>query len=391
MKITDLALIFVGVTLPLIILVYVNVSFTIKAFEQEMYYQKLVNSALSDATLRMKEVESEDPENDYGYSGKENNKLSINANIAINTFLNSLYNNFNVEGNEAAERYLQVFIPAIAVIDYNGVYISSIENYTKDGVLTTAHTIKPKRYYSYTYGLTNDGTIMTDINNASVTSRHTIEFTMDDYITHRCEEYITGSWRKDKPVKSFYISDDANNNDLVSNVALANQAAAKVNVVKHLQDNRKKIIVDTISKEMAYATNNNNFYARNLGVTYNFVFPETTYEEMYKYVENIGIMAFVQGLSIGNKYLNYKAYGVARLELANKYYISIPSADSKYKMNLYHKDARCPEYKIAINKNITPEYVLTKQQAASLKATFTDAVGFNIMKEGFYPCPICRP
>jgi hypothetical protein len=158
MKITDLALIFVGVTLPLIILVYVNVSFTIKAFEQEMYYQKLVNSALSDATLRMKEVESEDPENDYGYSGKENNKLSINADIAINTFFTSLYNNFNVKGNEVAERYLQIFIPAIAVIDYNGVYISSIENYTKDGNLNyILILIKPKRYYSYTYGLTNDG------------------------------------------------------------------------------------------------------------------------------------------------------------------------------------------------------------------------------------------
>jgi hypothetical protein len=103
---------------------------------------------------------------------------------------------------------------------------------------------------------------------------------------------------------------------------------------------------------------------------------------MYRYVENIGIIAFVQGLSIGNKYLNYKAYGVARLELTNKYYVSLPcfNMDSKYGINLYHKDDRCPEYKIAINTNITPKYVLTKQQAASLKATFTDATGVNITK-----------
>ena len=34
MKLTDFALIFIGVTLPIIIIVYVNVSFTIKAQEQ---------------------------------------------------------------------------------------------------------------------------------------------------------------------------------------------------------------------------------------------------------------------------------------------------------------------------------------------------------------------
>ena len=39
MKITDFALIFVGITLPIIITVYVNVSFTIKAEEQEMLDQ----------------------------------------------------------------------------------------------------------------------------------------------------------------------------------------------------------------------------------------------------------------------------------------------------------------------------------------------------------------
>jgi hypothetical protein len=94
---------------------------------------------------------------------------------------------------------------------------------------------------------------------------------MDDYVTHRSKDYVTGSWRKDKPVKSFYVSDDSNNNDLVSNVSLSNQvSASKVNVVKLLQDNRKKVIVDIISKEMAYATNNNNFYANNLGSNIQF-------------------------------------------------------------------------------------------------------------------------
>ena len=56
MKITDLALIFVGILLPMIIIVYVNVSFTIKAEEQEMYYNKIINAAVQDAANQMKEV-----------------------------------------------------------------------------------------------------------------------------------------------------------------------------------------------------------------------------------------------------------------------------------------------------------------------------------------------
>lgn len=75
MKITDFALIFIGITLPIIIVVYVNVSFTIKAEEQEMYYNKLITSAIEDATAAMKEVENTDKTIDYGYSGEQDKKL----------------------------------------------------------------------------------------------------------------------------------------------------------------------------------------------------------------------------------------------------------------------------------------------------------------------------
>ena len=74
MKITDLSLIFIGVILPLIIVVYINVSFTIKAQEQEVYYQQIIDSAVQDATNEMKQVENEDSSIDYGYSGTENKK-----------------------------------------------------------------------------------------------------------------------------------------------------------------------------------------------------------------------------------------------------------------------------------------------------------------------------
>lgn len=383
MKITDFALIFVGITLPIIIIVYVNVSFTIKAQEQEMYYNKIIQAALEDATSQMKEVENTDAEIDYGYSGVQNSKVSVNPEIAKNTFLNSLYNNFGIKGNEAAEQYLQTFIPCIAIIDYNGVYISSEEEYEKEGQTVIEHVVKPKKYYSYTYTITND--INNPIKDGIDTSGnvHTVEFTMDDYITHRSKYY---------DVTSFYISDSANNEVLYDYVS-----GYSDKVVSYLQEKRKQVIIDTITKEIANATNKATSYAKAAGIDYSFVFPTITQDDMNNAIENVGMFAFVQGINIGNKYLNARAYATTKLEESTKYYFSVFNDDSKYKLNLYHKDINCPEYELADHNGtedvtITPTYVLTKQQAASARITYSKGTTIKSQpREGFYPCPICKP
>lgn len=390
MKITDFALIFLGIVLPVIITVYINVSFTIKAVDEELYYQKLVDSALVDASQKMKEVESEDPENDYGYSGEINNKVSVNAQVAADTFFNSLDNNFGIRGNEDAELFLKYFVPAIAVIDYNGVYISSVEEFQKDGKNVIDHVVKPKRYFSYTYGIDASSNIITDLNmiqnntNQNGFSVHTVEFSMDDYIVHRGKKNV-GFYSVTYGSKGFYISDAKNNSDLYDgNLALQEP------IQNLLKQKRKEVIINVITTELSFAVNKHNHYARLAGINYAFSFPFTTKDEMYRYVEDIGVLAFVQGISVGNKYLNYKSYGSASLELSTKYYVSTPSSDSKYKRNLYHKDINCPEYKASNKDNITPEYVNTKQQAASLKASIVNG-GISSYIEGFYPCPLCRP
>lgn len=411
MKITDFALIFVGITLPIIITVYVNVSFTIKAEEQEMYYKKIINAALDDASNQMKEVENTDKEIDYGYSGTSDNKISVNAQVGVDTFLNSLYNNFGIKGNDTAENYLQYFIPAIAIIDYNGVQVSSIEQFTENGQNVIRHVLKPKKYYSYTYYL------YTDVNNASklsytddyevaksnLHSTHVIEFTMDDYITHRGYVYKNTGDIDEIGVSSFYISDSKNNSKLVtnsdSNASLSQREKDVLpKIISNLQNKRKSVIINSIQDEMEYATNNNNSYASQAGIRYNFVFPTLEEGEMESQIQNVGIMALVQGISIGNRYLNVRAYSTSKLTEITRYYLSIPNTDgiykTKYNLNLYHKDKNCPEYRaFASNKenvNITPSFLFTKQQAASVKAVLKKDNTY-IQLEGFYPCPVCNP
>ncbi len=395
MKITDFALIFMAVTLPMIIIVYVNVTFTIKAQEIEMYYQNIVDMAMEDATYNMKEVENDDKEIDYGYSGVENKKININAQVGVDSFLKTLYKNFNIDGNEAAESYLNLFVPAIAIIDYNGVQVSANEQFQKtneDGTqeTMTKHVLSPKRYYTYTYSIIRNGLDYTYVsgmpNEGEIVSVHTIEFTMDSFITHRGYNY---SENVDIPMSTFYIDDAKNNSDLTLGV-LADEEEFRSSIVSHLLDIRKSIIVDTVTKELNQAINNNNTYARNSGIVYTFSFPATSKEEMYNAIENVGIIAFVQGISIGNKYLNTKAYGVASIEQTTRFYFTAPNDKSKIKMNLYHKDLSCPEYRISKINDMVPKYATSKQQAA----TATTRGTLNDVKQvfkGFYPCPICNP
>lgn len=412
MKITDFALIFVGITLPIIITVYVNVSFTIKAEEQEMYYKKIINAALDDASNQMKEVENSDKEIDYGYSGTSDNKISVNAQVGVDTFLNSLYNNFGIKGNDTAENYLQYFIPAIAIIDYNGVQVSSIEEFTENGQNVIKHVLKPKKYYSYTYylcatpGDVSKLTYTEDYETAvknGLHSTHIVEFTMDDYITHRGYVYKNTGDIDEIGVSSFYISDSKNNSKLVANVdsnasLLQREKDVLPKIISNLQNKRKSVIINSIQDEMEYVTNNNNSYASQAGIRYNFVFPTLEEGEMESQIQNVGIMALVQGISIGNRYLNVRAYSTSKLTEITRYYLSIPNTDgiykTKYNLNLYHKDKNCPEYRaFASNKenvNITPSFLFTKQQAASVKAVLKKDNTY-IQLEGFYPCPVCNP
>jgi hypothetical protein len=250
----------------------------------------------------------------------------------------------------------------------------------------TEHVLKPKRYYTYTYAIDKDGNIIDDLSKivkGEYTNIHTVEFTMDDYISHRATVGST-----EEPVSGFYISDNKNNSALVAGVTL-NADKVKQQIVDKLLSVRRQVIADTVMKEMAYALNKNNTFAKSQGVTYQFSFPPTIKDEWIDNVNNIGMIAFIQGLSIGNKKLEYKAYGITDLTITNRYYLTVPSSDSKYKTNLYHKSIDCPEYRVSI-KTTSPAYLTTVQQAAVATAKIISG-GVTKTVTGFSHCPICNP
>lgn len=359
MKTTDFAMIFVAIILPIIIVVYVDISFMLKAEEQRLYYTNIINSAINDATYVMKTVEGEEQDIDYGYSGQTEKKVAINARVAVDKFYESLYDNFEIHGDNTSEAYIKNHIPALAVVDYNGVYIYSIDEYI-DAETNEKHIgyiLKPKRYYTYTYAIQGNEIIPgEDIENFETSNTVTVIFTMDNYIS---------VVNDDGTLTGFYLEDYNNNSPLFLN----NDTIAE-KIIQHLKLKRSETISNIVSQEMSFAVNNHNMFSE---VDYEFVFPAIGLSDWEEMINNVGIIAFVQGINIGIDNLDYVAHGISGLRVSTRYFVSQATTNTTA-LNYYHSTTECTAY-TASYKNYDG-YYMDKIEAATA---------------GYYPCPVCKP
>lgn len=409
MRLTDLAIIFAAVLLPIVIIVYVNTSFVVKAEREEMYYKNLITSAVTDATDAMKKVENDDSKLDYGYSGIVDNKVSINADVAVDTFFTSLYNNLGIKGNAGSELAFKSYIPALAVIDYDGIYIYSAEE-DADGNID--YVLKPKKYFTYMYYIDkNDGYKMKeytkDSNVASANANliYQVTFTQDDYVYLKVYKLKNGSLVELSDdgigyLNAFYLTDRLNNDWLIGEskylynlgggIVSSTLREAIARVADELMEIRKEVIAKICMQELSYAVNAHNYYAKKAGVKYNFTFGIESDADWYETVDGIGMIAVVQGISLGNRYLNYSAYSVSDLTVSKKYYLSNAMGEvenSEYaaigNYQYYHSREDCPIYTTYLeyveNKSVdrvVPSFFYNKEEAAA---------------NGYRPCFVCKP
>ena len=401
MKLTDFALIFVAILLPIVIIVYVNTAFVVKSEKQEMYYKNLMNSAIFDAVSSMKQVENEDTDIDYGYSGIVDKKVSINTSLAISTFYNSLANSFDINGNEIALSRLKMYIPVIAVMDYDGIYIHSAEELESGDV---EFLTKPKVHYNYTYVILKTNNNLTDTSYDIVSLEdiasindvrdrllsdyiYEVNFTMDDFVYLNIYKLKSNGIIGDVEVsKGFYLTDNKNNLGLIYNASMLSQDRTKLqsDIVNKLQELKSETIAKIGMKEISYAVNKHNDYAKTAGINDTFRFSVESDAAWYETMDGIGMIAIIQGISFGNRYLNYKAYSASDLVVAKKYFVSkgttLEEKDLSYfEKDLYHISENCDvykQYKNSTTQKISPNYYSNRLDAAT---------------QGYYPCPICKP
>lgn len=310
---------------------------------------------------------------------------------------------FGVVGNNESENKLKAFVPAIAIIDYDGIYIHSAETFV-DG--TVKYITKPKKYFLHTFyiAVTTDAATgnktytVKSIENADFSTDiilvdhiYQVTFTMDDYIYLKI--YKRDNISTIVANNTFYFKDELKNEEFISNIPSgevlnADQIILKQNIIKYLDVQREKTISKVAMKEISYAINAHNEYAEKLGITYNFVLNPTSDEDWYETVNGIGMIAMVQGIPLGNRYLNYKGYGLTDLTLAKKYYLSneiikAPTTDTTYlSKKLYHSSDKCPIYEQYVIKYLNEAYLLKPKFFTSKNVAATN---------GYFPCPICKP
>ena len=164
---------------------------------------------------------------------------------------------------------------------------------------------------------------------------------------------------------------------------------------------RRETIINVITQTLNEKMNNHNRYADIMGVTYNFSLPQINASEWMNAVDDISIMAFVQGVPVGQKsYYNSYALGASRIMQTEYIYATNQDFSDKgagESTKLYHK--RYCECVVETKYELDDygEFVLDEDGepiiSNSTEATVTEIFvnRFDAAEAGYYPCRLCKP
>ena len=102
---------------------------------------------------------------------------------------------------------------------------------------------------------------------------------------------------------------------------------------------RRTVIVHSVQEDLAYYIQRHNNIAAGNGISYTFTFPLIDQEDWANSINDIGMMAFIQGIPLGDKTYNHYALGGGRLLKAPVYYGSVDSDGMRY---YFREDCRAP-------------------------------------------------
>lgn len=288
MKITDIAMLFIFIIAPFIILMKINLDSLENSTYRTIELNRIIDTAVEDGASNLVEIGS-------------NNELIINKERAVQTFFNTLSLNFNMTHTSYSNSRLMAYIPVIAIIDYDGYYILSNHSYVADDGHNYIGPIwKPKRYYTYDK------------------DDYIYQFTLDSDVTvyeKSTNTFYEGHYRD---VKKKVTS------DIMSDQQLFHQI-------------RKRTIVDMIVEDIDYYMNANNKVAKQYGITYHFSLPFIDKEHWYNTVDDVGMLVFFQGLPLGldGQVYNHYALGGSRIAKGNRYFAE---KDEDSGILYYHKE-----------------------------------------------------
>lgn len=420
MKIQHYAIIFIIIILPFSIICKSKINTKIDSLSEQTRINNALDTATSDAVDTLIEL------NDEFYALYEGETISVTPTIAkeaINSFFNTLAVNYTLPftaDEKFAENYFSPYIPAVVVVAYDGFYIYSVEESSSG---TYEYVLSPKIPYAYEEngyiinftlgnaiklyapnGVLYEGEFKNDyIDSADVIDEYSLysgilggdTLNMLPQLTKNMSLFVYGleEYRSVNP--SFPAVPDflaVHSGDGVSMLRDYDYEHNDETTVSAFHIKRRSVIIDTIVKVLNEKINNHNRYADMMGVTYDFYLPEIDDAEWINAVDDISIMAFVQGLPTGSDtYYNSYALGASRIIEASYIYgthcytssgaYAVPGANSY----VYHT-SNCPLLDGEFDSDGFPIY---NGSTSTIQEMFLNKI--DAAKAGYNPCMVCKP
>lgn len=288
MKLMDLVIVFVLITFPFLLVSESRTNNLEEIAYQKMIMNHIIDTAVEDGVANLIER-------------GEGNTLRISKEKCVDTFLYGLYLNFGIVDDPFAKAKITGYIPVIVIVDRDGLYLYSNETYKdNEGYSCSEPLWQPKITFAYTKG------------------QYVYGFTIDDHVS--VYDRLSGF---------FY---EGRQKDLKSEVP-----------AELLQDDllfdqvRRRTIIETLQREVIAAINQHNEVARQYGITYQFALPVIEEEDWEQTIDDVGMLAFIQGMpiGIGSAYYNQFALGGAKLIKTERYYIQVDSSNG---LSYYHRE-----------------------------------------------------
>lgn len=423
MKIQHYAIIFIIIILPYSIICKSRIDNKIDILNNETRINNSLDVATMDAVDTLIDL------NDEYYALYDGEMLDVTPTIAkegIKTFFQSLSVNNNlpfVSGDTFAESYFASYIPAIIVIAYDGFYIYSMEDNSTTG--TFGYVLSPKipytlqsgnYYINFTLGnyiklfgpngVLYEGEIKKDyIDYASGEYTEIYDALVDAYYTPSAADMLSyvSELTDDMSLilyalnKAWYVLPSFLTTESGSGaVSMLNdyEVDRDHSQVSEFHRIRRETIINIIVDTLNEKINRHNRYADIMGVTYNFYLPQIDNADWINAVDDISIMAFVQGIPTGyDTYYNSYALGSSRIIRTDYIYgtsgdtVSFPDVLK----GLYHKKD-CPYLVGQIDDDGYP--IGVENSEGQLVNSLIDNLFLNKIEAalaGYYPCMRCKP
>lgn len=247
----------------------------------ELQYDAALDAAVDDAASMLVVNASQQQEAQYG-SAK---RVALNKEEAIAAFYRTLDAGFGVIDDPVTQGVLHRYIPAIVIVGYDGFYVYSEQEWTgTDGKTVMKSAWGTKKPYAYADSAGNS-----------------LSFTLDQQVLAYDE--ANRSWHEGLRQDIWQQTTIP----LLQDAALFEQV-------------RRSTIVRAIQDELAYQIIRYNETVSRSGQSYTFTLPLISDEDWNNTVDDVSVLAFVQGIPMGAKVYNSYALGGPHREASNDHW-----------------------------------------------------------------------